>query len=84
MRISGQYVGSAYTDFDSQGLKFGDYTVGNFRAGIKFPHLDVTAFVDNLTNSYGLSSAEDLTMFNVPNGYRIQPRTAGLTLRASF
>ena len=84
VRLSGQYVGSAYTDFASQGLKFGDYTVGNLRAGIKFPHLDVTAFVNNFTNSYGLSSAQDLTMFIVPTGYRIQPRTAGLTLRASF
>jgi iron complex outermembrane recepter protein len=84
VRLSGQYVGSAYTDFDSKGLKFGDYTVGNLRAGMKFPHLDVIAFVNNFTNSSGLTSAEDLTMFNVPNGFRVRPRTVGLTLRASF
>ena len=84
VRISGQYVGSAYTDFNSQGLKFGDYTVGNLRAGIKFPHVEVIAFVNNFTNSNALSSALDLSLFNVPTGYRIRPRTVGLTLRAGF
>src|SRR3984885_377367 len=84
VRLSGQYVGSAYTDFDSQGLEFGNYTVGNLRAGVKFPHLDVTAFVNNFTNSAALSSAEDLSLFNVPTAFRIRPRTVGLTLRASF
>jgi len=84
VRLSGQYVGSAYTDFNSQGLEFGGYTVGNLRAGLKFPHLDVTAFVDNFTNSSALSSAQDVTQFYVPTGYRIRPRTVGLTLRASF
>ena len=84
VRLSGQYVGSAYTDFDSKGLKFGDYAVGNLRAGVKFPHLDVTAFVNNFTNSSGLTSAEDLTLFNVPTAFRVRPRTVGLTLAASF
>jgi iron complex outermembrane recepter protein len=84
VRLSGQYVGSAYTDFDSQGLKFGDYTIGNLRAGIKFPHLEVIAFVNNFTNSAGLTSAEDESLFNVPTGFRVRPRTVGLTLRASF
>jgi outer membrane receptor protein involved in Fe transport len=84
VRLSGQYVGSAYTDFDSQGLKFGDYTVGNLRVGMKLPRLDVTAFVNNFTNSSGLTSATDLTQFTVPVGFRVRPRTLGLTLRASF
>ncbi len=84
VRLSGQYVGSAYTDFASQGLKFGDYAVGNLRAGVKFSHLDVIAFVDNFTNSSALTSALDLSLFNVPTGYRVRPRTVGLTLRASF
>jgi hypothetical protein len=84
VRLSGQYVGSAYTDFDSQGLKFGNYAVGNLRAGVKFPHLDVTAFVNNFTNSAGLTSAQDLSLFNVPTGFRVRPRTVGLTLSSSF
>jgi hypothetical protein len=54
------------------------------RAGIKFPHVEVTAFVNNFTNSDALSSALDLSLFNVPTGYRIRPRTVGLTLRADF
>jgi hypothetical protein len=77
-------VGSAYTDFDSRGLKFGDYTLGNLRAGMRFPHFDAIAFVNNFTNSSGLSSAEDLSMFVVPTGFRVRPRTFGLTLRTSF
>jgi outer membrane receptor protein involved in Fe transport len=36
------------------------------------------------TNSAGLTSAEDLSLFNVPTGFRVRPRTVGLTLRASF
>lgn len=84
VRLSGQYVGSAYTDFDSQGLKFGNYTVANLRTGVKFPHLDVIAFVNNFANSSGLTSAEDLSLFNVPTGFRVRPRTVGLTLRSSF
>jgi iron complex outermembrane receptor protein len=84
VRISGQYVGSAYTDFNAEGLTFGNYAAGNLRAGIKFPHVEVTAFVNNFTNSDALSSALDLSLFNVPTGYRIRPRTVGLTLRAGF
>ena len=84
VRISGQYVGDAYTDFNDNGLKFGVYTIGNIRAGIKLPHVEVIAFVNNFTNSYGLASALDASSFNVATGYRIQPRTIGLTLRAGF
>jgi outer membrane receptor protein involved in Fe transport len=84
VRLSAQHVGSAFTDFDSQGLQFGNYTEGNLRAGVKFPRLDVIAFVNNFTNSSGLTSAEDLSLFNVPTGFRVRPRTVGLTLRASF
>jgi iron complex outermembrane receptor protein len=84
VRISGQYVGDAYTDFNDNGLKFGVYTIGNIRAGVKLPHVEVIAFVNNFTNSYGLASALDASSFNVATGYRIQPRTIGLTLRAGF
>ena len=84
VRISGQYVGDAYTDFNDNGLKFGVYTIGNIRAGVKLPHVEVIAFVNNFTNSYGLASALDASSFNVSTGYRIQPRTFGLTLRAGF
>ena len=37
---------------------------------MKFPHLDVIAFVNNFTNSSGLTWAEDLSLFNVPTGFR--------------
>lgn len=84
VRISGQYVGAGYTDFDAQGLKFGNYTIGNLRAGIKLPHVEIIGFVNNFANSSALSSALDLSLFNVPTGYRIRPRTIGLTLRAGF
>ena len=84
VRLSGQYVGSAYTDFDSKGLKFGDYTVGNLRAGMKFPHLERhrvrQQFHQQLRPHIG-PRPDDVQH---PNGYRVRPRTVGLTLRASF
>jgi outer membrane receptor protein involved in Fe transport len=84
LRVSGQYIGSAYTDFDSQGLKFGDFFTANARAGVKLEHFEIVGFVDNLTNRNGIASATDLSQFNVATAYRIRPRTVGLTLRAHF
>jgi len=84
VRVSGQYVGNAWTDFDAQGLKFGDYAIGNLRAGIKLPHAEIIAFVNNFTNANALASALDASAFNVSTGYRIRPRTFGLTFRTSF
>ena len=84
IRISGQYIGSAYTDFNSQGLKFGDFFTASARVGLKLQHLEVVGFVDNLTGSDGIASAIDLSPFNVPAAYRVRPRTVGLTLRANF
>ncbi len=84
LRISGQYTGSGYTDFNAQGLKFGDFATGNARAGVKWQHFEVIGFVNNFTNSTGAASATDLSLFNVPTAYRVRPRTVGLTLRANF
>ena len=62
------------------------YAVINARVG--FGSMDdrwqVSAFVNNFTNSSALTSALDLSLFNVPTGYRVRPRTIGLTLRADF
>ena len=84
IRISGQYIGAAYTDFNSQGLKFGDFFTANARAGVELDHFEVIGFVDNLANRNGIASAADLSVFNVPTAYRVRPRTVGLTLRAHF
>jgi hypothetical protein len=46
--------------------------------------LDVIAFVNKLTNSAGLTSAEDLSLFNLPSTFRVPARAVGLTLRARF
>jgi iron complex outermembrane receptor protein len=84
IRVSGQYIGAAYTDFDSQGLRFGGFSTGDVRAGVKWQHFEVIGFVDNFTNSDGAVSASDSSSFFVPTAYRVRPRTAGLTLRANF
>jgi hypothetical protein len=84
LRVSGQYIGSAYTDFNSQGLEFGDFFTASARAGVKLEHFEIVGFVDNLTNRNGIASATDLSPFNVATAYRIRPRTVGLTLRAHF
>jgi iron complex outermembrane receptor protein len=83
-RISGQYVGAAYTDFDSQGLKFGDYAIANARLGLKLSNCEIIGFIDNFLNSDGRTAAQDETPFFVPTAYRVRPRTVGVTLRADF
>ena len=66
---------------------------GSFAAGgavIDGQIAQVRAAADNATGQArakagaALSSAEDLSLFNVPTAFRIRPRTVGLTLRASF
>jgi outer membrane receptor protein involved in Fe transport len=62
------------------------YEVVDLRAGVEFARFSVEAYVKNLTNSEGKTSAS--TVGNVPNGAIvtgiIRPRSFGLTLGASF
>jgi hypothetical protein len=46
--------------------------------------VDVISFVNHFTNSAGLASAEDLSLFNLSTAFRVRARAVGLTLRARF
>ncbi len=61
------------------------YTIGNARTSYMWSHFTATAFVDNFTNSLGVSSYTDPAGYG--NRYAAivsQPRTIGFTLGYSF
>lgn len=89
LRADAQYIGAEYTDFDGQGTRFGDYATVNLRAGVRFGHVELIGFVNNLFDSNGARAATDLSMATVivaqsQMAYRVRPRTIGATLRAGF
>jgi hypothetical protein len=61
------------------------YTIGNARTSYTWSHFTGTVFVDNFTNSLGVSSYTDPAGYG--NRYAAivsQPRTIGFTLGYSF
>jgi outer membrane receptor protein involved in Fe transport len=82
-RLDGRYVGKEYADLDNPtSLIYGDYASLNLRAGVDWDAYSVTAFVDNVTNSSGKTSA--FPVFNTPVAIRQVPLTAGVTVNARF
>lgn len=82
-----QYVGERATDFSSlqsRYRKMGQYNVVNVRAGARVGEVEVSAFVKNLGDSRGVLRALASTPFDAEGAIRIQPRTVGMTVRASF
>ncbi len=57
----------------------GDYVLTNMRAGIAFDQLDIEVFVRNLTGE----DAETSNWYSFW-GFRVRPRTIGVTLRREF
>lgn len=99
------YVGRQYADFDAayrlangHQRRIDPYGVVDLRAGVDFHNFNLEAYVQNLTNSHGLTSATLLTTAGaglpglggpaLPGGALsaaiIRPRTIGLTLTADF
>jgi len=79
------YVSSApalLQTFTVQNPTVGDYSTVGFRAGIALPNnLQVSAFVDNLSDHRGVTTAYYTGTFgNTVNDYIVEPRTAGLTI----
>ena len=95
-----RYVGRQYADFDAayrtaegHQRKIDDYGVIDLRTGLEFTKFTVEAFVQNLTNSHGLTTASLPTVAvlggpALPGGALsagiIQPRTIGFTIGAKF
>jgi iron complex outermembrane receptor protein len=89
IRASGYYVGPSYTDFASQGIRFGDYGTVDLRAGVVHDNVEVTLFARNLFDSDGKQAAVGAADFNGihiadQRAYRVRPLTVGLTVRAGF
>lgn len=89
IRLTGRYVGPAYTAFNRAGARFGDYGTADLRIGADFGPYEVVAFANNLFDSAGKTGAADANfagplLLNPKTAFRLQPRTIGLTARASF
>ena len=89
IRVTGRYVGPAYTAFNRAGARFGDYGTADLRIGADFGRYEVVAFANNLFDSAGKTGANDANfagplLLNAKTAFRVQPRTIGLTARASF
>jgi iron complex outermembrane recepter protein len=99
------YVGRQYADFDAayriatgNQRRINPYGQVDLRAGLDYRNFNLEAYVQNLTNSHGLTSATLLTTAGaglpglggpaLPNGALsaaiVRPRTIGLTLTANF
>ncbi len=89
VRASGHYVGASYTDFDAQGIRYGDYGAVDLRAGIAHENVELAIFARNLLDGDGKrSAAPESTLGPIiateQMAWRIRPRTIGLTGRISF
>ena len=89
VRASGHYIGPQYTAFANTGSKFGDYMNFDLRVGVHLEQFEVVAFVNNVLNTIGKTSAADtstvgpLVLFN-QMAWTTRPRTVGITLRTKF
>jgi outer membrane receptor protein involved in Fe transport len=89
VRANANYLGDEWTDFAHNGTKFGGFATEGLRAGINFGAYEVVTYIDNLSNSQGLTGALDPqtagpVIINNQTAFRIRPRTIGVTLRAKF
>jgi iron complex outermembrane receptor protein len=82
-----QYVDKRGTDFDSAlstYRKMSAYNLVNLRAGATVNDVELSVFVKNLTDSRGVLRQLASTPFDAEGAIRVQPRTVGVTARASF
>lgn len=85
-RLEWEFVGNKqakYTDFVTQAQPFeiGDYHQLNLRVGMDFSdHVSIQAFVNNLTNEFGVVTSLDTGGLGAPILATIRPRTAGIRM----
>jgi outer membrane receptor protein involved in Fe transport len=73
--LSHRYISEAPGIFGA-GAEQGDYSVVDARVAIRFNQFSITAFVNNVTDSRGVTTASDAPL----QQYLIRPRTLGVTL----
>ncbi|MEM7612875.1 MAG: TonB-dependent receptor [Pseudomonadota bacterium] len=85
--VNAQYVDERSTEFDlenSNNKLMDSYTLVNFRTGIVWDRMDISLFINNLTDSRAVVRALGRPPFDPDARIRVQPRTIGVSLRAFF
>ncbi|MFK8052195.1 MAG: TonB-dependent receptor [Woeseiaceae bacterium] len=85
--VNAQYVDDRNTEFDlenSNNKLMESYRLVNFRTGLTWDRLDVSLFINNLTDSRAVVRALGRPPFDPDARIRVTPRTVGVSLRAYF
>jgi outer membrane receptor protein involved in Fe transport len=77
--LTERYISGAPSQFLVPVATQGDYTLFDARTGIHFHNVGITAFVENIGNTRGVT-ASDLFAPTPLQQYVVRPRTIGLTL----
>ena len=85
-RIDYSYLSEYYNSIAEVGQSAGNYGQINLKTGLKLEHASVDIFVNNLSNSNGLTWVESTSagFFGTNRAYRIRPRTIGLNIAYHF
>ena len=78
------YTSDFYNNFAETGEAAGGYGLLNLKAGIALKQVDVSLFVNNLTNVDDFSWVESLGGVLSQRAYRLRPRTLGLNVGYRF
>ena len=82
-RLDFTYVGDYYHNLAEAGQASGGYSLLNLKTGINVnENIDLDIFVNNLTNSDDFTWVE--TILGADRGYRLRPRTIGISLGYQF
>ena len=86
-RLDYAYVGEYYNNVAETGVPAGDFSQLHFKIGTTVDRFSADFFVNNLTNSDGLTWVEtNLSSFTtgLVRAYQIRPRTVGINLGYQF
>ncbi|MBL8266368.1 TonB-dependent receptor, partial [Steroidobacter sp.] len=76
--LSHRYISEAPSGVLGQPLQQGDFHLLDARLAVRFDKLDVTLFVNNISNEHGVTTQMELG--DQVARYLTRPRTVGLTL----
>jgi iron complex outermembrane recepter protein len=78
--LTQRYISSAPAEFDPPaGVYQGNYTLFDARTSIHVRNVGITAFVENIGNTRGVTTAEFFPPVPLQQ-YIVRPRTIGLTI----
>ena len=85
VRFDYSYIGEYFNNVAEIGQAAGGYEQVNIKAGLALEQINLDLFVNNITNSTGLSWVESVnTVLGTTRGFRIRPRTIGLNIAYTF